>query len=67
MSSFTALDATKTGRQAPQLEDSLRRLVVGQDESIQQIVGVYQTHLVARRTEFVSMGGFFCGRRSISI
>src|SRR5258707_601810 len=45
MSRFTVLDATKTGKQAAQLENSLRRLVVGQDKAIQQIVGVYQTHL----------------------
>lgn len=39
------LDPTKTGRQAQNLEASLRRLIVGQDEAIQQIVSVYQVYL----------------------
>jgi ATP-dependent Clp protease ATP-binding subunit ClpA len=39
------LDPTKTGRQADDLENTLRRSVVGQDEAIHQIVRAYQTHL----------------------
>jgi ATP-dependent Clp protease ATP-binding subunit ClpA len=45
MPSFTLLDPDKTGRQAQNLENSLRHLIVGQDEAIHQIVTAYQTHL----------------------
>ena len=39
------LDPTKTGRQAEDLENQLRHLVVGQDEAIHQIVRAYQTYV----------------------
>ncbi|HTF72424.1 MAG TPA: AAA family ATPase, partial [Edaphobacter sp.] len=39
------LDPTKTGRQAEDLENKLRHLVIGQDEAIHHIVRAYQTHL----------------------
>jgi len=39
------LDPGRTGREAENLEADLRRLVVGQDEAIQQIVNIYQMHL----------------------
>jgi ATP-dependent Clp protease ATP-binding subunit ClpB len=39
------LNPVLTGSQANQLESKLRRLVVGQDEAIGQIVRAYQTHL----------------------
>ncbi len=39
------LDPSRTGRQAQSLESSLRRLIVGQDEAIEQIVSIYQMHL----------------------
>ena len=45
MPKLTLLDPTKTGRQAEDLENQLRHLVVGQDEAIHQIVRVYQTHV----------------------
>ena len=45
MPKLTLLDPTKTGRQAEDLENQLRNLVVGQDEAIHQIVKAYQTHL----------------------
>ncbi len=35
----------RTGRQAEDLENKLRHLVVGQDEAIHQIVRAYQTHV----------------------
>jgi ATP-dependent Clp protease ATP-binding subunit ClpB len=44
MPKLTLLDPTKTGRQAEDLESNLRRLVVGQDDAIHQIVRAYQTH-----------------------
>jgi len=39
------LDPTKTGKHAMDLEAALRRQVVGQDEAIEQIVRVHQTHM----------------------
>ncbi len=39
------LDPTKTGREAESLEKSLLKLVVGQDEAIEQIVNIYQMHM----------------------
>jgi ATP-dependent Clp protease ATP-binding subunit ClpB len=45
MPRLTLLNPTKTGKQAEDLENKLRHLVVGQDEAIQQIVSVYQAHL----------------------
>ena len=39
-----ALDPEKTGRDAQSLETGLRRMIVGQDEAIQQIVNIYQMH-----------------------
>jgi len=45
MPKLTLLDPNKTGRQAEDLENQLRNLVVGQDEAIHQIVKAYQTHM----------------------
>src|SRR3977135_2572800 len=45
MPKLTLLDPNKTGRQAEDLENQLRNLVVGQDEAIHQIVKAYQTYL----------------------
>ncbi|HEX4165735.1 MAG TPA: AAA family ATPase [Bryobacteraceae bacterium] len=39
------LDPTKTGKNAESLEKTLLKLVVGQDEAIEQIVNIYQMHL----------------------
>src|SRR5216683_3201391 len=39
------LDPTQTGSEAKTLEATLRALVVGQDEAIEQIVNIYQTYL----------------------
>jgi len=39
------LDATRTGPAAEKLRQGLRRLIVGQDEAVQQIVNVYQVFL----------------------
>ena len=40
-----ALDPTKTGREAEVLDTNLRKLIVGQDEAIEQIVNIYQMFL----------------------
>ena len=45
MPKLALLDPTRTGRQAEDLENKLRHLVVGQDEAIHQIVSAYQMHL----------------------
>src|ERR1700736_4778999 len=45
MPKLASLDPTKTGRQAQELEDKLRHLIVGQEEAIHQIVRAYQTHV----------------------
>jgi ATP-dependent Clp protease ATP-binding subunit ClpB len=39
------LDPTLTGSDAESLERSLRSMIVGQDEAIEQIVNIYQMHL----------------------
>jgi ATP-dependent Clp protease ATP-binding subunit ClpB len=39
------LDPQRTGREAERLEAGLRRLIVGQDEAIQQIVNIFQMYL----------------------
>ena len=38
------LDPSKTGREAELLENNLRKLIVGQDEAVEQIVNIYQMH-----------------------
>src|SRR5580700_4806258 len=45
MPKLMLLDPGKTGKQAVDLENQLRHLIVGQDEAIHQIVRAYQTHL----------------------
>jgi ATP-dependent Clp protease ATP-binding subunit ClpB len=45
MPSIELLDPNQQGRQAEHLESRLRRLVIGQDEAIHQIVRAYQMHL----------------------
>jgi ATP-dependent Clp protease ATP-binding subunit ClpB len=45
MPRLALLDPTRTGGQAEDLESKLRRLIIGQDEAIHQIVRAYQTHL----------------------
>src|SRR5712671_2578150 len=45
MAILVPLDPTKTGRQAQDLESSLRRLVVGQEDAIREVVRAYQSHL----------------------
>jgi ATP-dependent Clp protease ATP-binding subunit ClpB len=39
------LNPAQTGREAEKLELDLRQRIVGQDEAIQQIINIYQTHL----------------------
>lgn len=52
------LDPAKTGRDAAQLEAGLRRMIVGQDEAIQQIVNIYQMHLTGLNPPGRPIGNF---------
>ena len=58
MTRTTTLDPNRTGRHATDLEASLRSHVVGQDEAIQQIVRVYQTHVTGLAPAGRPIGNF---------
>jgi len=58
MSRAPTLDPTRTGRDADGLKSNLRRLVVGQDEAVEQIVSVYQTHLAGMNPPGRPVGSF---------
>ena len=53
-----ALDPSKTGGEAADLERTLRRLIVGQDEAIEQIVKVYQMYLTGMNPPGRPIGNF---------
>src|SRR5882757_90134 len=52
------LDPAKTGRDANQLETGLHRMIVGQDEAIEQIVNIYQMHLTGMNPPGRPIGNF---------
>ncbi len=52
------LDPTRTGREAEELETTLRRVIVGQDEAIEQIVNIYQMHLTGMNPPGRPIGNF---------
>ena len=52
------LDPAQTGREAHDLNDSLRRMVVGQDEAIQQIVNIFQMHMTGLSAPGRPIGNF---------
>jgi ATP-dependent Clp protease ATP-binding subunit ClpA len=52
------LDPSRTGRDAIHLENGLRKLIVGQDEAIQQIVNIYQMHLTGMTAPGRPIGNF---------
>src|SRR5580765_8214711 len=52
------LDPGKTGRDATTLETGLRRMIIGQDEAIQQIVNIYQMHLTGLNPPGRPIGNF---------
>ncbi len=52
------LDPTKTGRNADSLERTLLKLVVGQDEAIEQIVNIYQMHVTGLSAPGRPVGNF---------
>jgi ATP-dependent Clp protease ATP-binding subunit ClpB len=52
------LDPTLTGADAQNLESSLRRMIVGQDEAIAQIVNIHQMHLTGMNAPGRPVGNF---------
>ena len=54
----TPLDPTRTGKDAESLEHTLRKLIVGQDEAIEQIVNIYQMHLTGLTAPGRPIGNF---------
>src|SRR2546426_9974231 len=52
------LDPTLTGHDAADLESSLRRKIVGQDQAIEQIVNIYQTYLAGMTSPGRPIGNF---------
>jgi ATP-dependent Clp protease ATP-binding subunit ClpA len=54
----TKLDPNKTGRDAESLDGNLRKLIVGQDEAIEQIVNIYQMHLTGMNAPGRPIGTF---------
>jgi ATP-dependent Clp protease ATP-binding subunit ClpB len=52
------LDPSKTGREAEILEGSLRKLIVGQEEAVEQIVNIYQMHLTGMNAPGRPIGTF---------
>ena len=52
------LDPSRTGRDAEALDANLRRLVIGQDEAVDQIVNIYQMHLTGLNPPGRPIGSF---------
>jgi len=53
-----ALDPLRTGREARSLDETLRRLIVGQEEAIEQIVNIYQMNLTGMSPPGRPVGNF---------
>jgi ATP-dependent Clp protease ATP-binding subunit ClpA len=52
------LDPSRTGKEAEGLEKRLLKLVVGQDEAVEQIVNIYQMHLTGLSAPGRPVGNF---------
>jgi ATP-dependent Clp protease ATP-binding subunit ClpB len=52
------LDPSQTGREAEKLHGDLRRLVVGQEDAVDQIVSIYQTFLAGMTSPGRPIGNF---------
>jgi len=52
------LDPTQTGMEAEKLDSDLRKRIVGQEEAIQQIINIYQTHLAGMSSPGRPIGNF---------
>ena len=63
MAKLELMDITMTGKPAQELENKLRRLVVGQDAAIHEIVRAYQSHMTGLSPSGRPIGDFcFWGR-----
>jgi ATP-dependent Clp protease ATP-binding subunit ClpA len=58
MARLSLMDPTKTGKQAQDLEKQLRRLIIGQEEAIQEIVGAYQSYLTGLSPAYRPIANF---------
>jgi len=58
MSKLALLDPTKTGKQAEELGNKLRRVVIGQDEAIHAVVTAYQSHVTGMSPTGRPIGNF---------
>jgi ATP-dependent Clp protease ATP-binding subunit ClpB len=52
------LDPSQTGFEAEKLEADLRKRIVGQDDAIQEIINIYQTHLAGMSSPGRPIGNF---------
>jgi ATP-dependent Clp protease ATP-binding subunit ClpB len=52
------LDPAQTGKEAASLENNLHRMIVGQDEAVEQIVNIYQMHLTGMSAPGRPIGSF---------
>jgi ATP-dependent Clp protease ATP-binding subunit ClpA len=52
------LDPSRTGRVADDLDGRLRRMIVGQDQAIEEIVNIYQMHLTGMNPPGRPVGNF---------
>jgi ATP-dependent Clp protease ATP-binding subunit ClpB len=52
------LDPTRTGKDAESLEKTLLKLIIGQDEAIEQIVNIYQMHITGLSAPGRPVGNF---------
>jgi ATP-dependent Clp protease ATP-binding subunit ClpA len=52
------LDPTRTGKDAESLEKTLLKLIIGQDEAIEQIVNIYQMHITGLSAPARPVGNF---------
>jgi ATP-dependent Clp protease ATP-binding subunit ClpA len=52
------LDPKQTGMEAERLESDLRKRIIGQDEAIEQIINIYQTHLAGMSCPGRPIGNF---------
>jgi ATP-dependent Clp protease ATP-binding subunit ClpB len=52
------LDPTQTGHEADRLHSDLKKLIVGQEEAVEQIVNIYQTYLAGMTSPGRPIGNF---------
>src|SRR5262245_46098539 len=58
MAKLAVLDTTRTGKQAQDLSNKLRSLVVGQEEAIHEVVTAYQSHVTGMSPTGRPVGNF---------